>query len=71
MNKFKLLDCTLRDGGYYTNWGFNRDTVKTYLNSFNFLPVEYLEVSYRNPHSDGYHGRVFLLSTRNTSIFEG
>lgn len=60
MNKFKLLDCTLRDGGYYTNWDFNRDTVKTYLNSFNSLPVEYLEVGYRNPHSDGYHGEYFF-----------
>lgn len=19
---FKILDCTLRDGGYYTNWDF-------------------------------------------------
>ena len=22
MCQFKILDCTLRDGGYYTNWDF-------------------------------------------------
>jgi UDP-N-acetylglucosamine 2-epimerase len=60
MNKFKLLDCTLRDGGYYTNWDFHRDTVKAYLNSFNSLGVEYLEVGYRNPLSDGYYGEYFF-----------
>ena len=26
----KLLDCTLRDGGYYTNWSFDDDFVKRY-----------------------------------------
>lgn len=60
MNKFALLDCTLRDGGYYTNWDFHSDTVKTYLNSFNSLPVEYLEVGYRNPQSDGYYGEYYF-----------
>ena len=24
MNKIKILDCTLRDGGYYNNWDFSR-----------------------------------------------
>lgn len=27
----KLLDCTLRDGGYYTNWDFNTETVDAYI----------------------------------------
>ena len=40
----KILDCTLRDGGYYTNWDFKEDTVKSYLKSFDLLPIEYLEI---------------------------
>ena len=28
MKKISLLDCTLRDGGYYTNWNFNVEMVK-------------------------------------------
>ena len=27
----KLLDCTLRDGGYYTNWDFDKNLVRGYL----------------------------------------
>jgi 4-hydroxy 2-oxovalerate aldolase len=55
----KILDCTLRDGGYYTNWDFDRRVVKTYLKSFNSLPVDYLEVGYRNPTQIGYKGEYY------------
>ena len=26
----KILDCTLRDGGYYNNWDFSFDLVGAY-----------------------------------------
>ena len=29
----KILDCTLRDGGYYTNWDFDRNLVDTLYQS--------------------------------------
>ena len=31
MKNFKILDCTLRDGGYYTNCDFKPQTVDKYL----------------------------------------
>ncbi|MFT4848931.1 MAG: 4-hydroxy 2-oxovalerate aldolase [Sediminicola sp.] len=55
----KILDCTIRDGGYYTNWDFDQDIVKTYLESFNKLPVEYLEVGYRSEAMGDYLGEYF------------
>ena len=45
---FKILDCTLRDGGYYTNWDFSSEVVDSYIQSMNQLPIDYLEVGYRN-----------------------
>lgn len=57
--KTKILDCTLRDGGYYTNWDFDWKIVKSYLEAFNELPVDYLEIGYRNPILDGYYGEYF------------
>ena len=33
MKNFKILDCTLRDGGYYTNWDFKPQLVDKYLKS--------------------------------------
>ena len=35
--KTKFLDCTLRDGGYYTNWDFNPDIVENYIKYTNEL----------------------------------
>lgn len=55
----KILDCTLRDGGYYTNWDFSTDIVKKYFSAFNQLPVEYLEVGYRSKAMKNYLGEFF------------
>lgn len=55
----KILDCTLRDGGYYTNWDFNSDLVDTYFRSFNSLPVDYLEIGYRSNPMKEYLGEYF------------
>jgi 4-hydroxy 2-oxovalerate aldolase len=56
---FKILDCTLRDGGYYTNWDFSPELVQTYFKSFNDLPVDYLEIGYRSNPMDEYLGQYF------------
>lgn len=52
----KILDCTLRDGGYYTLWDFPSQIVDTYIETMNQLPVDYLEVGYRNNPSKEYLG---------------
>jgi len=54
---FKILDCTLRDGGYYTNWDFSPEVIDAYIQTMNHLPVDYLEVGYRNNPSKGYIGK--------------
>ena len=61
MDGFKILDCTLRDGGYYTNWDFDSALVKNYLTSMNSLPIDYIEIGYRNPHLSGYFGEYYFL----------
>lgn len=53
----QILDCTLRDGGYYTNWDFNDNVVDTYIHAMNMLPVDYLEIGYRNNPSQEYMGK--------------
>lgn len=53
----KILDCTLRDGGYYTDWDFNSDTVDSYISAMNQLPIDYLEIGYRNKPSKEYQGK--------------
>jgi len=57
----KLLDCTLRDGGYYTNWDFDKNLVREYLNYIEKLPIKYIEIGYRSPLKKGYLGEYFYL----------
>ncbi|MFT4253717.1 MAG: hypothetical protein QM608_14685 [Caulobacter sp.] len=57
----KVLDCTLRDGGYYTNWDFDADLVDSYIDSMSRLPVDYIELGYVNDDMDGYFGEFFFL----------
>lgn len=59
MKKVKILDCTLRDGGYYTNWNFSAEIVKNYLLAMENLPIDYLEVGYRNLPQEKYYGEFF------------
>ena len=61
MVKFKLLDCTIRDGGYYTNWDFDKELVDSYIDSLNHLAVDYLEIGYRSHKQKGYLGEYFYL----------
>ena len=63
---FSILDCTLRDGGYYTGWDFDEDTVRTYIDCINRLPIDYVEIGYRNLPEKEYLGKygycpVYLL----------
>ncbi len=52
----KLLDCTLRDGGYYTKWDFSSGVVAEYIKATNLLPIDYIEIGYRNKPSNEYLG---------------
>lgn len=53
----QILDCTLRDGGYYTDWDFNANTVDVYIKAMNGLPIDYLELGYRNNPQKEYLGK--------------
>ena len=55
----KILDCTIRDGGYYTNWDFDQNLITEYCKSMEELPIEYIEVGYRSIPLKGYLGKYF------------
>lgn len=57
MSKFKIFDATLRDGGYYTDWDFDSKTVDAYVKAMNALPIDYLELGYRNNPTKEYMGK--------------
>ena len=44
----KVLDCTLRDGGYYSNWCFEDSLVKNYIQSIKKSKIDFMEIGFRN-----------------------
>tara|TARA_Y100001954_G_scaffold217573_1_gene249853 strand:- start:1216 stop:2877 length:1662 start_codon:yes stop_codon:yes gene_type:complete len=44
----KILDCTLRDGGFYTQWDFDTSFVQAYCKAMDNAGVDYLELGYRS-----------------------
>jgi 4-hydroxy 2-oxovalerate aldolase len=57
----EMFDCTLRDGGYYTNWDFSPELVDDYVGNMARLPIDYIEFGYVNDDMDGYYGEYFFL----------
>ena len=40
-----IVDCTLRDGGYYTNWDFSEDLINDYLYAMSCSKVDFANIS--------------------------
>jgi 4-hydroxy 2-oxovalerate aldolase len=47
-----ILDCTLRDGGYYNNWDFPKELVDHYLETMSKIGVDYIELGFRGSFSE-------------------
>ncbi len=57
-----LLDCTLRDGGYYNNWDFDIDLVNEYLSTMQQVTADFVELGLRQFKNDKYSGPYAFTS---------
>lgn len=46
MNKVKILDCTLRDGGYVNDWNFGDKEAKAIVKGLSQTGIDYVEVGF-------------------------
>jgi len=60
----KLLDCTLRDGGYYNNWDFSPDLIKDYLEAMVSIQADYIEIGFRFIGNNGFKGGCAFSTDR-------
>ncbi len=44
--RIKILDCTLRDGGYVNNWNFGFDNIKTIITGLQNARIDYIETGF-------------------------
>lgn len=51
-----LLDCTLRDGGYYNDWDFPTPLIERYLQAMSRAKVPVVELGFRFLEPSGYLG---------------
>jgi len=53
----KILDCSFRDGGYYTNWSFDKSLVNSLIDALS-ESVDIIELGYKSLHKErGLWGR--------------
>ena len=52
----KILDCTLRDGGYYNDWSFPSDVVCDYLTAMAAAKVNIVELGLRSLKNESFKG---------------
>lgn len=51
-----LLDCTLRDGGYYNDWTFPLDVINSYLFAMKAARIDVVELGFRFLKNQGFKG---------------
>jgi 4-hydroxy 2-oxovalerate aldolase len=59
-----LIDCTLRDGGYYNNWDFSRELIVEYLTAMEAVSVNYVELGFRSFDAVGFLGACAYTTDR-------
>ena len=52
----KVLDCTLRDGGYYNDWDFSPNLIADYLDAMAALKIDFVEIGFRGLKNEGFKG---------------
>jgi 4-hydroxy 2-oxovalerate aldolase len=56
MESTVLLDCTLRDGGYYNAWDFSPQLITSYLVAMKAAQVDIVELGFRFMANNGFKG---------------
>lgn len=62
ISETQILDCTLRDGGYYNDWIFAPDLVQDYLQAMKAAQVDIVELGFRFLKNNGFKGACAYTS---------
>ena len=66
----RVLDCTLRDGGYYTQWDFDAKSVAHYFQAVSRIAVDTLEIGYVGNASGEYFGKFYYLTPEDCATYK-
>ena len=51
-----LLDCSLRDGGYYNKWNFTDELINKYLKAMSLCGIDYIEIGFKSIENETFKG---------------
>lgn len=63
---FKILDCTLRDGGYYNKWNFSLNFANKYNAIIKKAKIDIVEIGFRKKNELNDKDKLFLYTSENT-----
>ncbi len=61
-DNLNILDCTLRDGGYYNNWDFNINLIREHLTVLERCKINIVEIGFRSLINNEYKGPLAFTS---------
>ena len=64
MKKFNILDCTLRDGGYYNNWNFSKEFINDYLKSIYNSGINFVEIGFSQIKKQKFKGNCYDVNNK-------
>ena len=67
---FKLLDCTMRDGGYYNSWDFPKSVVEDYVGAMASAGVDIIEIGLRSLKNGSFKGAYAYCTDQFLSTLE-
>lgn len=70
MSRIKILDCTLRDGGYINDWRFGQEAIKDILDKNTKLGVEIIETGYLRDMEDDIDTTIYSSPTEFNRIIQ-
>jgi 4-hydroxy 2-oxovalerate aldolase len=65
-----LLDCTLRDGGYYNKWDFPLWVVNDYIKAMAAIGVDVIEFGFRSLKNEGWGGAHLYTTDEYLQTFD-
>lgn len=68
MDRCGILDCTLRDGGYITNWYFGEAAMRNIISGLSAAGIDYVECGYINP-SEKENGKAVFADIEEISRY--
>ena len=72
MDNMKLLDCTLRDGGYINDWEFGNDSIINIFERLVSAEIDIIEIGFLDDRRPFDHNRTILPDCQSVNIlFDG